>query len=173
MEWTPFSYPFNLTQQPAASVPCGLAANGLPVGLHVVGARFADEQVLRGMPGVCQGVPDPAFASTAYAHLKRDHLQEPADRLRLQVAAGLGFDIGALQRLLTINLEQEVGATITVQVNLQRGLMGLSVVLQNGLSTFTGKPADEPHGFSAMSRLGADSTPCSASSTTETSRSST
>ncbi|WP_306173173.1 amidase family protein [Pseudomonas sp. K5002] len=50
MEWTPFTYPFNLTQQPAASVPCGLAANGLPVGLHVVGARFADEQVLK----VCQ-----------------------------------------------------------------------------------------------------------------------
>lgn len=50
MEWTPFTYPFNLTQQPTASVPCGLAPNGLPVGLHVVGARFADEQVLR----VCQ-----------------------------------------------------------------------------------------------------------------------
>ncbi|NBF12559.1 amidase [Pseudomonas sp. Fl4BN1] len=47
MEWTPFSYPFNLTQQPAASVPCGLADNGLPVGLHVVGPRFADHQVLR------------------------------------------------------------------------------------------------------------------------------
>ena len=37
MHWTPFSYPFNLTQQPAASVPCGLADNGLPVGLQVVG----------------------------------------------------------------------------------------------------------------------------------------
>ena len=49
-QWTPFTYPFNLTQQPAASVPCGLAANGLPVGLQVVAARFADEQVLR----VCQ-----------------------------------------------------------------------------------------------------------------------
>lgn len=47
MQWTPFTYPFNLTQQPAASVPCGLADNGLPVGLHVVGARFADDQVLR------------------------------------------------------------------------------------------------------------------------------
>ena len=64
MEWTPFSYPFNLTQQPAASVPCGLAANGLPVGLHVVGARFADEQVLR----VCQ----------AYARaFPTQHLQAP------------------------------------------------------------------------------------------------
>ncbi len=47
MEWTPFSYPFNLTQQPAASVPCGFTRKGLPVGLQVVAGRFADEQVLR------------------------------------------------------------------------------------------------------------------------------
>jgi aspartyl-tRNA(Asn)/glutamyl-tRNA(Gln) amidotransferase subunit A len=46
-EWTPFSYPFNLTQQPAASVPCGLTDAGLPVGLHVVGPRHADALVLR------------------------------------------------------------------------------------------------------------------------------
>ena len=45
--WTPFSYPFNLTQQPAASVPCGLTRSGLPVGLHVVGPRHADALVLR------------------------------------------------------------------------------------------------------------------------------
>ncbi len=45
--WTPFSYPFNLTGQPAASIPCGLASNGLPVGLQIVGARFADTVVLR------------------------------------------------------------------------------------------------------------------------------
>jgi aspartyl-tRNA(Asn)/glutamyl-tRNA(Gln) amidotransferase subunit A len=45
--WTPFSYPFNLTQQPAASVPCGLTASSLPVGLHVVGPRHADALVLR------------------------------------------------------------------------------------------------------------------------------
>ncbi|MEL0618696.1 amidase family protein, partial [Cobetia marina] len=36
MEWPPFSYPFNLTQQPAASHPCGLDDQGLPVGLHIV-----------------------------------------------------------------------------------------------------------------------------------------
>ncbi|MDN7143779.1 amidase [Pseudomonas sp. JQ170] len=47
MAWTPFSYPFNLTQQPAASVPCGFTDAGLPVGLHVVAGRFADEQVLK------------------------------------------------------------------------------------------------------------------------------
>ena len=31
-DWTPFSFPFNLTQQPAASIPCGLTKAGLPVG---------------------------------------------------------------------------------------------------------------------------------------------
>lgn len=47
VNWTPFSYPFNLTQQPAASVPCGFTANGLPAGLHLVGRMFDDRSVLR------------------------------------------------------------------------------------------------------------------------------
>lgn len=34
MSWTPFTYPFNMTQQPAASLPCGLTSGGLPVGLR-------------------------------------------------------------------------------------------------------------------------------------------
>jgi len=45
--WTPFSFPFNLTQQPAASIPCGLTTAGLPVGLHIVGPKYADALVLR------------------------------------------------------------------------------------------------------------------------------
>ena len=45
--WTPFTYPFNLTQQPAASVPCGRTAAGLPVGLQIVGPKFSDALVLR------------------------------------------------------------------------------------------------------------------------------
>ncbi len=45
--WTPFSVPFNVTGQPAASVPCGWSKAGLPVGLQVIGPRFADETVLR------------------------------------------------------------------------------------------------------------------------------
>ncbi|HUF34243.1 MAG TPA: amidase [Acidimicrobiales bacterium] len=45
--WAPFSYPFNITQQPAASVPCGFTAAELPVGLQLVGARGADALVLR------------------------------------------------------------------------------------------------------------------------------
>jgi aspartyl-tRNA(Asn)/glutamyl-tRNA(Gln) amidotransferase subunit A len=46
-EWSPFTYPFNLTQQPAASVPCGFASNGLPVAMQMVGAKFAERNVLR------------------------------------------------------------------------------------------------------------------------------
>jgi aspartyl-tRNA(Asn)/glutamyl-tRNA(Gln) amidotransferase subunit A len=44
--WTPFTYPFNMTQQPAASVPCGWSSTGLPIGLQVVGPRHADDRVL-------------------------------------------------------------------------------------------------------------------------------
>ncbi|MGP3975436.1 amidase [Streptomyces sp. 8N114] len=44
--WTPFSYPFNMTQQPAASVPCGTDGEGLPVGVQLVGPRHADALVL-------------------------------------------------------------------------------------------------------------------------------
>jgi aspartyl-tRNA(Asn)/glutamyl-tRNA(Gln) amidotransferase subunit A len=44
--WIPFTYPFNLTGNPAASLPCGVTSEGLPVGLQVVGPRYADELVL-------------------------------------------------------------------------------------------------------------------------------
>ena len=45
--WTPFSFPFNLTQQPAASVPCGRTREGLPVGLQIVGRHYDDWGVLQ------------------------------------------------------------------------------------------------------------------------------
>lgn len=44
--WT-LAYPFNLTGQPAITVPCGVTGSGLPVGLQIVGRRFADGAVLR------------------------------------------------------------------------------------------------------------------------------
>jgi len=47
IDWSPFSYPFNLTRQPAASVPCGLSAAGLPIGLQIVGPLYGDARVLR------------------------------------------------------------------------------------------------------------------------------
>jgi aspartyl-tRNA(Asn)/glutamyl-tRNA(Gln) amidotransferase subunit A len=46
-EWSPFTYPFNLSQQPAAAVPCGFTDEGLPVALQLVGNKFADAKVLR------------------------------------------------------------------------------------------------------------------------------
>lgn len=45
--WTPYTYPFNLSQQPAISLPCGLNRIGLPIGVQLVGPMFADALVLR------------------------------------------------------------------------------------------------------------------------------
>lgn len=45
--WTPFSYPFNLSQQPAISLPCGLTLDGLPMGVQLVGPMFGDALVLQ------------------------------------------------------------------------------------------------------------------------------
>ncbi|MGP4047465.1 amidase [Streptomyces sp. 2A115] len=45
--WTPFTYPFNMTQQPAATVPVGVDGDGLPVGMQIVAARHQDALVLR------------------------------------------------------------------------------------------------------------------------------
>jgi aspartyl-tRNA(Asn)/glutamyl-tRNA(Gln) amidotransferase subunit A len=46
LSWTAFTYPFNVSGQPAASVPCGML-DGLPVGLQIVGRRGNDALVLR------------------------------------------------------------------------------------------------------------------------------
>ncbi len=47
LNYLAFTYPFNLTGQPAASVPCGWTADGLPIGMQIVGRRFADLTVLQ------------------------------------------------------------------------------------------------------------------------------
>jgi aspartyl-tRNA(Asn)/glutamyl-tRNA(Gln) amidotransferase subunit A len=47
LSWTPFTYPFNLTGQPAATVPCGVDVEGLPIGLQIVGRWRDDATVLR------------------------------------------------------------------------------------------------------------------------------
>ncbi|TYQ30970.1 amidase [Pseudanabaena sp. UWO310] len=46
-EWSPFTYIFNLTQQPAASIPIGFTKDGLPVGLQIVAAKYNDALVLQ------------------------------------------------------------------------------------------------------------------------------
>ncbi len=47
IDWTPFSYPFNMSRQPAANIPCGFTSAGLPVGLQAVAALDRDALVLR------------------------------------------------------------------------------------------------------------------------------
>ncbi len=44
--WTSFLRAFNLTGQPAISIPCGVTADGFPVGLQIVGPRYGDNLVL-------------------------------------------------------------------------------------------------------------------------------
>ncbi|GAA1904296.1 amidase [Streptantibioticus ferralitis] len=55
--WTPFTYPFNMTQQPAASLPCGTDPDGLPIGAQLVAARHADALVLRAAHALERGTP--------------------------------------------------------------------------------------------------------------------
>lgn len=47
LAWSPATYPFNLSGQPALSLPVGLTANGLPAAVQLVGAFGADALVLR------------------------------------------------------------------------------------------------------------------------------
>ncbi len=65
MPWTPFTYPFNLTQQPAASINCGYTKGGLPIGLQIVGRPFDDAGVLR--------------AAQAFETAFPEHHRHPAD----------------------------------------------------------------------------------------------
>ena len=55
--WTPFTYPFNLSQQPAAVVCCGRTSAGLPAALQIVGPRLADALVLRAAYALQQAFP--------------------------------------------------------------------------------------------------------------------
>lgn len=55
--WTPYTYPFNMTQQPAVSLPCGLTGDERPIGLQIVGARHQDLLVLRAARAFERGTP--------------------------------------------------------------------------------------------------------------------
>lgn len=59
--WSPFTYPFNLTQQPAISVPAGLTAGGLPVGLQIIGPYGDDLTVLRAARAFERASPFPSL----------------------------------------------------------------------------------------------------------------
>jgi Asp-tRNA(Asn)/Glu-tRNA(Gln) amidotransferase A subunit family amidase len=47
LNWVRFTYPFNCTRSPAATVCAGFTQSGLPVGLQLVGPQHADQVVLR------------------------------------------------------------------------------------------------------------------------------
>lgn len=47
MQWSPYTPQFNLTRHPAATVPCGLSSDGLPIGLQIVSGHYKDALVLR------------------------------------------------------------------------------------------------------------------------------
>lgn len=60
-QWTPFTLPFNLTRHPAISIPCGLTADGLPIGLQIVGRLGEDSLVLRAARAFELILPFPKF----------------------------------------------------------------------------------------------------------------
>lgn len=57
LQWAEFSYPFNMSGNPAATVPCGFTADGLPVGMQIVGKRFDDLGVLQGSRAFERAMP--------------------------------------------------------------------------------------------------------------------
>ena len=61
-EWACFLYPFNLSRQPAASVPIGFSADGLPIGVQIVGALYEDAQVVAIARSIERLVPRPSFS---------------------------------------------------------------------------------------------------------------
>lgn len=59
LSWSPFTYPFNMTGQPAMSIPCGLTSDGLPIGLQLVGVHYAEKMLLRAAYAFEQANPTP------------------------------------------------------------------------------------------------------------------
>jgi aspartyl-tRNA(Asn)/glutamyl-tRNA(Gln) amidotransferase subunit A len=57
LSWVAFTYPFNLTGQPAATVPCGFTTDGLPIGLQIVGRHMEDGLVLRAAAALESALP--------------------------------------------------------------------------------------------------------------------
>ncbi len=58
-QWTPFTWPFNLGQQPAITVTCGFTAARLPIGLKIVGPKYADRLALRAARAFESTCPEP------------------------------------------------------------------------------------------------------------------
>jgi amidase/aspartyl-tRNA(Asn)/glutamyl-tRNA(Gln) amidotransferase subunit A len=59
LEHIAFTVPFNMSEQPAASINCGYTRDGLPIGLQIAGRRFDDLGVLRVSHAFEQIRPEP------------------------------------------------------------------------------------------------------------------
>ena len=46
LDWLPFTYPYNCTGQPAISLPLGMSADGLPIGVQLVGPTHGEQVIL-------------------------------------------------------------------------------------------------------------------------------
>ncbi len=53
----PFTFPFNMSGNPAASAPCGFSSDGMPIGLHIVGRRYDEVTVLQASAAFEQARP--------------------------------------------------------------------------------------------------------------------
>ena len=57
VDWTPFTYPVNMTRHPAAAVPIGLSQEGLPMSMQIVGRHFDDRLVLQAARAIEKAKP--------------------------------------------------------------------------------------------------------------------
>jgi Asp-tRNA(Asn)/Glu-tRNA(Gln) amidotransferase A subunit family amidase len=55
--FTPFTFLFNMTGNPAASIPCGFSADGLPIGMHLVGRLKDEVTVLKASAAFEEAIP--------------------------------------------------------------------------------------------------------------------
>lgn len=69
VNWVKFTYPFNMTRSPAATVGAGLTPGGIPVGIQLVGPQHADLVVIRAAAALEAAIgfdavaPDPISSS--------------------------------------------------------------------------------------------------------------
>ncbi len=61
-QWAPWTFTFNLTRQPAITVPMGLSAAGLPLSVQIAAAQYRDDLVLRAARAIEQAAPFPTVS---------------------------------------------------------------------------------------------------------------
>ncbi len=77
----PYTLPFNLTGQPAASLPCGLTSQGLPVGLQIVGPQYGEALVLRAAAALEADLALPVPHAKLVERLVRIAAERPENQL--------------------------------------------------------------------------------------------